>query len=212
MRDIRNRTRVSILLATALIAAIVLPARSEARPVIQKTYRYFPIHGKTAEDLDRELMRRGPKSRTSGLHHPGLTRIRFDGKATYQQANGRCRVTKAQVILDTTIYLPKWTNRRHADRSLAIVWDTLSTDIRRHEERHAEIARTHAFEMERALLALPPQRDCDRMKEKVDAVSAEMLAAHDADQNRFDRVQAATFDRRMIRMLRMKIGRGSQSQ
>ncbi|MGR6469138.1 DUF922 domain-containing Zn-dependent protease [Rhizobium sp. PAMB 3182] len=212
MRHIRRRTRASIILAAALIAAVAIPERSQAQPVIHKSYRYFSIHGKTAEDLDRELTRRGPKSRTSGLHHPGLTRIRFDGKVTYEQSAGRCRVSKALVILDIKIFLPKWANRRHADRGLALVWDTLSTDIRRHEERHAEIARSHAFETERALLALPPQRDCDRMKEKVDTVSAEMLIAHDADQSRFDRLQAATFDRRMIRMLRMKLDRKNQSQ
>ena len=27
---------------------------------------------------------------------------------------------------------------------MALIWDTLASDIKRHEERHAEIARTHA--------------------------------------------------------------------
>ena len=42
------------------------------------------------------------------------------------------------------------------------------------------------------------------MEVKVDATSKRIIDEHAADQQRFDRVEAASFERRMLRMLRFK--------
>lgn len=181
-----------------------------AEPVISKTYSYFRIGGRTAEDIDRELLRRGPLTNSTGSRHPGATEIKFGGDVTYVERGDRCHVGNARVTLRTKIVLPRWTNRTRAAGELGVIWDTLSNDIKRHEERHAEIARNHARLLERELEALSPNRSCDALEKQVAEVTRRVLADHDAEQLRFDRVEAANFDSRMTRLLQYKIERKSR--
>jgi predicted secreted Zn-dependent protease len=192
----------TVIVALAL-SATALPAASET--IIRKSITYFSIGGSTASDLDREMSRRGPLSRTSGRRHPGATQIKFNGSATFIGKDGRCHVGGAKVSLSTKLVLPRWSNRRKATKEMALLWDTLASDIKRHEERHAEIARTHARQLETTILALPTTRDCATLKARVNRVSQEALIAHDKDQQRFDRIEAANFENRMIRLLRHRV-------
>lgn len=198
--------RPGLFLAAALASLFLGTVEAPAETIVHKTISYFSIGGKTATDLDRELQKRGPMLSSTGARHPGATRIRFGGDVTYVQADGRCRIGNARVTVTTKIFLPKWKYRSSAPHNLALLWDTLAADIRRHEERHAEIARTHAREMERALLALPSTRDCATLQERVSRISAEKVDSHDRDQARFDRIEAANFEDRMIRLLKARMG------
>lgn len=189
---------------TALTMLCLAATPAGADPAITKTYTYFTIGGITGADLERELSKHGPVLAGTGIRHPGATRIELGGSVDYQSTAGRCRVIDAHVTLETHLTLPRWRNRSKAGRDTVLVWDTLSSDIKRHEERHAEIARQHARKLEQALEALYPQRDCKTMEARVEATSKAIIEAHAADQQRFDRVEAASFERRMLRMLRYK--------
>lgn len=126
------------------------------------------------------------------------------GSPRLAMAGSMCHVTNARVTLETHLTLPRWKDRNRADRETVLVWDTLSSDIKRHEERHAEIARQYARKLEKTLEALHPERDCKLMEAKVEATSQKIIDEHAADQQRFDRVEAAAFERRMLRMLRFR--------
>jgi predicted secreted Zn-dependent protease len=191
--------------AALLLCVISVPVQAE--PAITKTYSYFRIGGKTAEDLDRELERNGPVTRTTGGRHPGATEIKFGGEVTYIERSGRCQVGGAAVTLRTNLILPRWTNQRRAEKDLRVIWATLSSDIKRHEERHAEIARNHARLLERELLALPARRDCDAVEALVNETTKRVLSEHDRQQMRFDQVEAKNFDARMTRLLQYRIER-----
>ncbi|WEX75936.1 DUF922 domain-containing Zn-dependent protease [Sinorhizobium numidicum] len=200
-------SRLHVPLKAALIACLVgLPLGSASgETLISKSFTYFSIGGRTAAELDKALSSAGPLMKSTGTRHPGATRIKFGGTITYVSRSGRCAVGTARVMLSTRIILPRWKYRRQAGRDLAVVWDTLAADIKRHEERHAEIARNHARQMEKALLELKPEADCERMQARVARVSAEEVERHDKDQARFDRTEAANFDRRMIRLLQHRL-------
>jgi predicted secreted Zn-dependent protease len=184
-------------LPLAVFLSIGIADRAAAEVVAQTSFSYFDIRGTTADELDQALNARGPKAMGASSSHPGATRIRFGGQATYVESNGRCQIGGAKVTVDTEIILPRWRDRHHAQAGLPEVWDRLSADIRRHELRHAEIARTHARMMEKAILALRPAKTCDLLQDRVSAESAREITLHDADQQRFDRVEAASFQSRM---------------
>ena len=188
---------ILILCATATAAV--------SDPLITKTYGYFSIGGRTAEDLDKELERRGPLTQTTGYRHPGATEIKFGGEVTYVERGGRCRVGDAKVTLKTHLILPRWSNRRRAEKDLRFIWDTLSSDIKRHEERHAEIARSYARRLEKELLGLKPASDCTELEKQVGAKTGEVLEEHDRDQLRFDKVESKNFDNRMMRLLQYRM-------
>jgi predicted secreted Zn-dependent protease len=192
-----------LLPIAAITCLIAGPVQSET--ITSKTFAYFSIGGKTAADLDEELARRGPMMQHSGARHPGATKIKWGGSVTYVRKGERCAVGEAKVTLSTQIILPRWKNRKRAEPSLALIWDTLAGDIKRHEERHAEIARQHARRLEKSLLRLRPESDCERMQARVDRTTADAVSAHDADQARFDRVESKNFNHRMMRILTYRL-------
>lgn len=196
------------LFAAACIFSLI-STQVFADVVSRKSISYFAIGGRTATELDRELMRNGPLLKSTGHRHPGATRIRFGGDVTYMEKGGRCRVANARVTVTTEIKLPKWKYRAGANRQLAILWDTLLADIRRHEERHAEIARNHARQMDAAIRSLSSSDNCFEMQERVTEVSSREVESHDKDQARFDRIEAANFETRMIRLLKSRIARAN---
>lgn len=193
-------TTIARLMALAALATLASqPVRAET--ITSKTFAYFSVGGRTAAELDAELSKNGPMMKQSGSRHPGATRIKWGGSVSYVRRGSRCAVGEAKVTLSTQIILPRWKNRKRATPSLALIWDTLSRDIKRHEERHAEIARSHARNLERSLQRLRPEADCERMQARVDRATADAVAKHDADQARFDRVESKNFDDRMMRLL-----------
>ncbi len=192
-----------LTLGLGLACAVFTPAAAET--IVHKSITYFTIGGRTAAELDQELQRNGPLLKTTGTRHPGATRIKFGGDVTYVEENGICRISAARVTVTTKIMLPKWRYRRTADARLGLLWDTLSSDIRRHEERHAEIARTHAREMERTLKTLPSRDSCKTLQAEVSRISGQLIQSHDRDQAQFDKVEAANFESRMIRLLNARL-------
>jgi predicted secreted Zn-dependent protease len=199
------RTLTIASLAALLIVAEPLGAAAET--VFNKSVTYFAVGGRTAAELDAALSSQGPQMRDTGTRHPGATRIRFGGTISYVRRGTVCAVGSARVTLNTKLILPRWKNRNSASRDLGLVWDTLSSDIRRHEERHAEIARYHARDMEKTFLALAPEADCERMQARVARASQDAITAHDKDQADFDRREARNFDQRMVRLLQYRLQR-----
>jgi len=83
-----------------------------------------------------------------------------------------------------------------------VLWDSLSGDIKRHEERHAESATQHAHQMEQALKSLPAQKTCEAMQAMVARTTDQQIALHDEDQRRFDAVEMANFEARVMRLVK----------
>ncbi|MCO6186210.1 DUF922 domain-containing Zn-dependent protease [Rhizobium sp. L1K21] len=190
-------------------AALLIPfvlttcgCQANAETSISKSYSYFNIGGKTPDALDRELATRGPKSSHSGQNHPGLTQIRFTYEMTYSATSRRCTVSHVKVNLNVKIILPRWRYRNHADADLRFIWDTLSSDIKRHEDRHAEIARSYARKMEKILGKLGSASNCEILEARAEELVAREIAAHDREQNRFDKLESSHFEERMIRLLK----------
>jgi predicted secreted Zn-dependent protease len=194
--------RVNWVSLVALPFLLLMATPGDSETIFRKSTTYFTIGGSTVADLDRELVRLGPLSSTTGRRHPGATRIKFNGTATFVSKDGRCFVRGAHISLSTRIMLPRWSNRKRANRDMGNLWDTISADIKRHEERHAEIARTHALALEKTILSLPSAGDCAVLKAKVSKVSQLAMVAHDADQQRFDRIEAINFKSRRNRLLK----------
>ncbi|TKT76869.1 DUF922 domain-containing protein [Aquamicrobium sp. LC103] len=192
---------------TAFLAAMVLallapPAYSAS---VSKTYTYFSIGGKTLEEIEKELDRRGPSVQSSGKRHPGATRMEFTTRVSYGERNGRCSVMDAKVTVKANMILPRWNRRKGSDQDTRLIWDTLSSDIKRHEESHVIIAKNHARELEEALHHIRNQRSCEVAAQKAKDLSERILAQHDRAQEEFDRVEGINFESRLLRLLRYRL-------
>lgn len=192
------------LLGALLLAVSPLPAGAAN---LVKTYSYFSIDGSTLDDIEMQLSKRGPEVKSTGGRHPGATQMAFTTRISYAQTSKSCRIADAVVTVKVKVILPEWRRPRKADADVRLFWDTLSADIKRHEERHVEIARNHGRELEDALKATYPQGNCEAAKAKAAEITAAVLARHDQDQLRFDRVESVNFESRILRLLRYRTER-----
>lgn len=193
-------------LLLSLSTLLVLVATAGAT-VVERSYSYFTIGGSTLAEIEEELNQRGPMVSTTDRRHPGATRMQFATRVGYGEQNGRCGVLSADVTLRANMILPRWRVARNSDTETRIIWDTLAADIRRHEEAHVVIARNYAREMERAILAVQGERDCQAAEARVNRVREEVMRRHDEEQARFDRIEAINFESRMLRLLNYRLER-----
>lgn len=190
----------------ALGAVLAIFATQADAASIFRQYKYYTINGRTAAQLDKALSRSGPFLKKTGQHHPGAAEIRFDAKVRYGRAPGKaCKVQDVYVNVHAKVSLPRWTQRRKAKPELALVWDTLYQDIRRHEESHIVIARSHASEIERQVRSLNSRADCVTLRADIDKITARIMAAHDKAQQQFDRVETINFEKRFERLLTYRL-------
>lgn len=199
---------IRFLVCALMTACMAIPAGAAT---MVKTYSYFTIRGSTLDDIQRELSRHGPKVKTTGLRHPGATQMAFTTRIGYADDDGACRLVSAAVTVKVRVILPRWRPRR-ADPDVRIFWDTLAADIKRHEERHAEIAKNHARELETALLAVGRQDTCKDAAAKAKEITTRMLARHDRAQAEFDRVEGINFESRILRLLQYRLERIEKSR
>ena len=194
------------LVAALLTAGLISPANAAD---VVRTYSYYTIGGSTLAAILKQLDRRGPEVKATGHRHPGAMEAVFTSRVRYQGAKG-CRVASAQVTVNARIILPYWRRPRAAGPEVQLVWDTLSADIRRHEESHVIIARNHARLLEQALRAMPRQPDCEAAIAKAAIVTEQVLDRLNAAQAEFDRVEAINFDSRIRRLLQNRMERLAQ--
>ena len=126
-----------ILLAASLLCLTALPAPAES---MTKTYSYFSVGGTTLDELEAQLNERGPQVKSTGRRHPGATQMQFNTRLGFTEKNSYCRITEATVTVKAKVILPRWRQRGKADQDVRLIWDTLSDDIKRHEEQHVMIA------------------------------------------------------------------------
>ena len=116
------------------------------------------------------------------------------------------------MTVNARIILPYWRHPRAATPEVHLVWETLSADIKRHEESHVIIAKNHARLLEQALLAIPRQPDCEAALAKAAIVTEKVLAKHNVAQAEFDRIEGINFESRMMRLLHYRMERLAKGQ
>jgi predicted secreted Zn-dependent protease len=193
------------LLILSLLLCAIPPAQSAS---LSKSYSYFSIGGSTLDEIESQLSKRGPQLKNSLKRHPGATRMEFTTRLGYAEGkNGSCEIRQANVSVKARVILPRWRRSKKAEQDVRLIWDTLSSDIKRHEESHVIIAKNHAREMEEALKGLYRQKNCQILAAKAKAITTKLLEKHDRAQVEFDRIEGMNFENRILKLLRYRLER-----
>ena len=157
---------ISTLAATCFFLIPFSGTADAAR--IYKTVSYYTLSGTTPAQLDKALAHKGPYIKSTGSRHPGATTISFDPRLKLVQDGRYCKVASVSVDVHAKMSLPRWKQRSTTKSiEMALVWDTLSRDIQRHEESHIVIARSHATKIERSVKSLPYRSNCNLLKQDI---------------------------------------------
>lgn len=212
MREYSMALTLKFLAAALAVGVSVSATAPAASANLNKTYSYFSIGGATLDEIQTELSKRGPHVKSTGLRHPGATQMEFNSRVGYGQTADSCKIVSATVSVKAKVILPRWRRTTKADGDVRFIWSTLEADIKRHEESHVVIAKNHARELEQAILKIGRQKTCAIAAEKAQAMSDKILAKHDREQQRFDRVEGINFESRLIRLMRYRLERAKASQ
>ena len=193
-----------LLLAAILAVGTGLPAQAAN---VSKSYSYFTITGKTLDEIESQLMTRGPEVKSTGGRHPGATQMEFTTRIGYSEVKGGCAIVSAHVTVKAKGILPRWRQSGKTAQEVRLIWDTLSADIKRHEESHVVIAKNHARELEQALRAIGKNKTCQAAAAEAKATSERILSRHDRAQAEFDRIEGINFESRIMRLLRYRLER-----
>ena len=155
---------------------------------------YYSISGKTTAALDRQIRSKGPRI-AGGRHAVAVARIRMVPDVAYAATGGACRVSRARVLVDAKVTLPRFTGRHRAPRSVNAAWDSIDRYTRLHEAVHVAIAFRYAKRMESAVRALPTQPSCQSLQRTVKRRLQQYLDEHDAAQRKFDADEQARFEK-----------------
>lgn len=192
-----------LVLAMAMSGLTALAAGQ----TVNRTVTYFSVDGNSLEEIEDGFSQRGPQLDNQGPRHPGATRLEFTTRVTYGEGSGQCSIVDAEVSVNANMILPRWRMQSDADEGVKLIWDTLASDIRRHEEGHIVIARNHAREMTNELREVVNQPSCEAAAERAQEINARIMARHEREQLRFDRIESVNFESRMLRLLRYRIER-----
>jgi predicted secreted Zn-dependent protease len=150
------------------------------------TTGFYDIKGKDERSLDRSVRKFGPQNG----HAFASTELRLVPLDIRPATDARgCRVGTAKIRVVANITLPRWSDRSGATGDLKRGFDNYAAYAKLHEQQHVKIGEAAAGALETALLAIPPQKDCDVTLRKSKSVIRGILARHHRAQLTFDAIE-----------------------
>lgn len=173
----RQWTRIALIGLAAMATAACTTTASRV------STSYYTITGRTGAELDREISAKGPMEG----HALASTAIRFvPVNVSYDKTGGQCQFKQATFRIEANITLPRWRQNAAGDDDLKTAWEFLERYARLHEQTHVAIAEKYAGKMSADLMAIPPQKTCDRLDKAGRTVIERIKREHNREQLAFD--------------------------
>jgi len=170
-------------------ALFLFVAESNAKVIVKESTVYYSFSGRTGIQVYEQIGRKGPRVSGHKDRKVAITTMQIKLKDLQAAAKGnQCVVTRVDLQLNVTYRIPKWTNRNAGSPATRKAWDTFLAHIWRHEKQHAEIARDHAVQAERAVMAARGdiRKGCKDMEGSLVRALEKAKARHDRRQLAFD--------------------------
>lgn len=148
-------------IASALALILALPAGAGA--AVHVTQQGYPVDLADAPDLNRALSA-ASTIREHGRTFHTYTRWFVRWRTFWRSEGGLCVMQRVSTEVDIEYTLPRPTRLPRRAELRQRYADYLAA-LRVHEQGHAELAVTAAGQIERALMAIPPQADCNTLSE-----------------------------------------------
>ncbi|MCG6859249.1 MAG: DUF922 domain-containing protein [Salaquimonas sp.] len=167
------------------LLALTATACTEVGERTQLSVGYYSIAGRTFDELDQQVELHGPTVSPTG-RALAATNIRMLPDLQFTFANGQCSVASARVDVQAHVTLPRLANPERVKRALSKAWDNLEQYATLHESVHVAIADSYALKAEKAIDALPPEKDCQTLRGNAVLAFRKLMAEHEREQIQFD--------------------------
>ena len=177
-----------------LILFLIFGSTSWAEPPVTESNTYYDIHGNTLEQLMNEMHHKS--GHTFGA---AFTDWRVSWVADRAQTPKGFVVTKSNTKLTITYRYPRWVDEAQAPAELRKKWDTYCKALIIHEKGHGAIAMEAAREVDKAVMAVKPEKYVQSLYGRVNVAGNKVLKEYRKKEEDYDRVtrfgqkQGATF-------------------
>lgn len=134
---------------------------------------YYTVHGKTIDDLRKEMDRLGPED--SNGHHDSYTNWNVDWHYDYKEDDRKCSLQSVWVSVDLRVQFPKWAEAGHADPVGQMEWNSFLEAADRTSLGYRQIGENAGHAIFQGLAALPPQPTCDAANRTGDALARQLI-------------------------------------
>lgn len=190
-----QRSATPFAIAAVVFCAAYAPGSPASADIeIKVKTEYYNVRGRSIDALDRSIYRNAPL--LNGTDRAlGQARLRFNSDIKARETERGCAVDDPQVSLEVVMVLPRWTDEKRGSSDLRRLWSGFSGFVRRHEERHVEIAMKHAKQLQRVFTNVPTAPNCKLLRARLQSGAKRILTQHGRAQAKFDEREQARLRR-----------------
>ena len=155
-----------------------------ATPIATVTENDYLITGTTASELRAQMKQLGPGD--NGGHYDAYTKYYVKWRYGLEEENDQCHLANIQVTIQTSFTFPRWKNYADATPAMQSKWDQYLTNLKHHEQGHADNGMDAANEIENMLSALPAMDRCDALRQEADSKAYGILSSYQQKDVNYD--------------------------
>lgn len=169
-----------------LLLSLLISCSALARPKISIDTHYYPVDGYDGASIRKSIEQKGPLGSNSQRFH---AHTNWDLSWGYRwiQGRGGCQITSTDVELKVTYLLPRLSAPDKVDPKYKVKWDAYFEALFEHEQQHKDHGVLAAHELERQILALPPQQSCATLDDLMQKTADDVFYQYDNMGKELDR-------------------------
>ena len=148
--------------------------------VSQETKKYN-VSGANADELIASMEANGPGGGAWGSYEN-----KWGASGPIEVTNGKYRFTSVNVTYSYSITMPNWPGYRNASTCRKKNWDAMYLNLKKHEDKHIEMAKNVSSEIKSAAMNIIPQDTKAELEAKLSSVVKKRVAENQALQDKFD--------------------------
>tara|TARA_R110002095_G_scaffold43668_1_gene39580 strand:+ start:1307 stop:1864 length:558 start_codon:yes stop_codon:yes gene_type:complete len=133
--------------------------------------RHFDVRGRTTRALEESLHYSGPIGFAADTQATLSTYLQFE------RAGDRCRLTTIEIPVYIIIRYPNWVEFERANRQMRADWERRMEALEEHENGHATLAFSAAFELYETLTEFGQDADCETLNDDMQALTRSAVSA-----------------------------------
>ncbi len=157
-----------------------------AKPVINSKIEYYYIYPESKKDLRRALFAKTPIF-MDGKKFLGVTRWRIHLDYETFKKNNICTAVNLKTVAKIIIILPKISKEQKVSYNTRSSFRIFYNKVKKHEHKHEYYIIRAAKEIDKKLLRIKPQPNCEKLKKKFDKVLHKVITKYNKKNKLFDK-------------------------
>ena len=138
------------------------------------------------EEIGREMHTRSPVKK-NGITFKGHTKWHVKWNFKWKKRNGICKITQVKTHLNVTYTMPRIPINHPVKLNVRTPFNNYYNALMKHEEGHKDSGLYAARDIEKALLKLPTDIDCNRLSNSANQMGHKIIKKYNQRDINYDK-------------------------